>query len=265
MAATLAAVGLIGIALVLARAIQAAVAGRLGWWAVPLLTGWIGVPVHEGAHLLAARLLGRRVASVRWFAPDPATGTLGRVQWEPGRGPGAWLAAAVVAIAPLAVGALVLGGLARLAGVGALDAAVDPLVGARAWPELDSAVRDAAVALAADLRRAWAGGAWSRAAVVAWGWMSVAIAAHMAPSHEDIKPAWRGVLLVAVAGAGAVWGLEAAHVPALRHVAAGSGWVAGHLLPGLLLGCLALGVAGLLALGVAVTCHVAAPRAQPRH
>ena len=263
MATLFAAVVLMGLAVVLSRAIQAAVAGRFGWWAVPLLTGWIGVPVHEGAHLLAARLLGRRVASVQWFAPDPQTGTLGRVVWEPGRGPLAWLAGPVVAVAPLAVGALLLGGLARLAGVTALDAAVDPLMAAQDWPALQGAVAAAGLALWADVRHSWDGGPWTSAATVAWLWLTVAIAAHMAPSAEDWRPAWPGLLLGGTVGAAAIAGLEHAHVPALSVSVRTAGWLAGHLLPGLLLGCLALAASGVLSALVAVTCRSVAPRARP--
>jgi len=52
---------------------------RLGWRAV-LLTGWLGVPIHELSHLACARLAGHRIVAWRLFSPDPASGTLGYVR-----------------------------------------------------------------------------------------------------------------------------------------------------------------------------------------
>ena len=55
------------------------VSHRLGWNGV-LLTGCIGVPIHELSHLISAKLFGHRVVGWRLFEPDPATGTLGYVR-----------------------------------------------------------------------------------------------------------------------------------------------------------------------------------------
>jgi hypothetical protein len=61
------------------RAVGRFVSHRLGWRAV-LVTGWIGVPVHELSHLFAVVIFRHRVVGWSLFDPDPATGTLGYVR-----------------------------------------------------------------------------------------------------------------------------------------------------------------------------------------
>jgi hypothetical protein len=87
------------------------IAHYLGWKGV-LLTGWIGVPVHELSHLFAARLFGHRIIAWKLFDPDPASGTLGYVRHAYSRR-SLWqiLGTFFVGIAPLIVGGLVLWGL----------------------------------------------------------------------------------------------------------------------------------------------------------
>ncbi|MEO1172358.1 MAG: hypothetical protein AAFX94_09935 [Myxococcota bacterium] len=63
----------------LERRVSRGVSHALGWNAV-LFTGWLGVPLHELSHLMAARLFGHRVVAYRLFDPDPVTGTLGYVR-----------------------------------------------------------------------------------------------------------------------------------------------------------------------------------------
>ncbi len=74
---------------------------RLGWRPLLATTGWLGVPVHEGAHALACVLTRRKIRALRLLAPDRQTGVLGYVLWEPGTGPVAWLAELLVGLAPL--------------------------------------------------------------------------------------------------------------------------------------------------------------------
>lgn len=50
-----------------------------GWRGV-LVTGWLGVPLHELSHLLLARLFRHRIVSFSLFDPDPVSGTLGYVR-----------------------------------------------------------------------------------------------------------------------------------------------------------------------------------------
>ncbi|MEM6532799.1 MAG: hypothetical protein AAF654_09245 [Myxococcota bacterium] len=61
------------------RWVSRGVSHALGWNAV-LFTGWLGVPLHELSHLLAARLFSHRIVAYRLFDPDPVTGTLGYVR-----------------------------------------------------------------------------------------------------------------------------------------------------------------------------------------
>lgn len=175
---------------------KAQVVQAFGWWGVPLTTGWIGVPIHELSHVLAARLLGRSVVRVHWFAPDQATGSLGAVEWRPGTGPIAWLALLIVGLAPLFGGSLGLRALLYGA-ASALELPLpEPPVGAdwQAW-------RQAMAALAE-----WAATAtlvvWKRPGLTAWlavaGWWAVvSVATHLSPSRSDLRGAWRGGLLVA--------------------------------------------------------------------
>ncbi len=205
----------------------------LGWWGVPLTTGWIGVPVHELSHVLAARLLGRKVVRVRWFAPDAETGNLGSVEWQPGSGPLAWLAMLTVGFAPLLGGALVLRAMLH----GASWAVGLPLPGPPASADW-LAWRQAVLALA-DWAKLATLAVWRRpdplawSAVAAW-WAMASVAAHLTPSSADLRGAWRGGLAVAVAMTLAVAGCELADIRwqdlAMR-TAVGLGWL---VAPGLL-------------------------------
>lgn len=218
-----------------------------GWWGVPLTTGWIGVPVHELSHVLAARLLGRQVDRVQWFAPDAESGNLGAVHWQPGSGPLAWLAVFAVGFAPLLGGALCLRALLE----GAAWALGLPLPQAPAssdWPAWHSS----GVALAS-----WAAAAttsvWRRADPLAWSavagwWTVVSIAAHLSPSSSDLRGTWRGALLLAATALVAVMGCELAEIawqPALIRAGLALAWL---LAPGLL-----LAIPAGLALGAAAT------------
>ncbi len=169
----------------------------LGWWGVPLTTGWLGVPLHEASHVVAAKLLGRTVVRVRWFAPDADTGTLGAVEWQPGTGPLAWLAVLAVGVAPLVAGTLALRGLLQLVAY-TMDL---PLPSAplatdlHGWLAATLALGRWALTLTHTV--------WMRHDALAWlaplGWWTVAsVAAHLTPSRADLRGVWRGVLLLAV-------------------------------------------------------------------
>lgn len=77
-----------------------------------LLTGCIGTPLHEMSHAVFARLFGMNVNKVVFYQPDPASKTLGYVDFtfNPHR---AWhrIGLVIVGIAPL------IGGLAVIQGV----------------------------------------------------------------------------------------------------------------------------------------------------
>lgn len=176
------------------------VAQKVGWHAV-LVTGWIGVPLHELSHLVVARLLGHRIVDYRLLAPDPATGTLGYVRhaylrkspWQP-------IKDACIALAPLAAGLAVLASLV-------------------AWTTSPTAIRDIYVELRATtalpahplptglltLAGALLHGldALTRSVWVARGpWLplqlyfAIAVAAHMAPSARDLRTAGMGLVVL---------------------------------------------------------------------
>lgn len=50
----------------------------LGWRSI-YLTAWIGTPIHEFSHLLFIKLFRHKVTEVSLFQPDPQTGKLGHV------------------------------------------------------------------------------------------------------------------------------------------------------------------------------------------
>lgn len=52
---------------------------RLGWRGL-MITAWLGVPLHELGHLLFVWLFRHRLIEVKFFAPNPAAGTLGYVR-----------------------------------------------------------------------------------------------------------------------------------------------------------------------------------------
>src|SRR5262249_26871125 len=91
------------------RASGRVVAHHLGWRGV-LITGWLGVPLHELAHLVTAKLFGHRIVGVAFFDPDPSTGTLGYVRHAHAKRT-AWqtVGNAFIGVAPLLTGAMALG------------------------------------------------------------------------------------------------------------------------------------------------------------
>lgn len=228
----------------------AALVRLAGWHAIPFTTGWLGVPVHEGSHLLACLLLGRRVRQVRWFAPDSSSGTLGQVSWEPGRPPFSWLAALLVGLAPLAFGTAVLQGLARLAAlVAGRELAVLPATSLFEWGQGLARWLQLAVDLTTH---SWSRGGTSRALVLLGWYGSACIAAHLTPSRADLAGTWRGLIVIAILSSLALVAARAAQLPVqallLHALALGAAWVA----PGLLLALVALLLLWLAASGLAV-------------
>ena len=171
------------------------IAHHLGWRGV-LITGWLGVPVHELSHLAAARLFGHRIIAWKLFDPDPVTGTLGYVRHAYNRR-NAWqlLGGFFIAVAPLAAGA---------AGLAAIVCWMAP---AAAWATLPSALAPGAGSTALAVV-----GAFHRGGAVVWGhrspllplqlYLAVCLASHMAPSRADLSGGLSGGLLALVLTAG---------------------------------------------------------------
>jgi hypothetical protein len=198
------------------RAVGRFVSHRLGWRAV-LVTGWIGVPVHELSHLCAALIFRHRIVGWSLFDPDPTSGTLGYVRHAyRRRSPWQLAGTFFIGIAPL------LGGAAALALLGAWmvpPARLGALVteGRLAAPP-PSAVDPAAIGeiahrlgrfglnLAAEVWRART--PWLPLQL----YLCAAIAAHIAPSPRDLIGGLPGAMLLAlvlmgVALAGAAMGI----------------------------------------------------------
>ena len=199
---TCALAGLVGCALLLhfvERRTGRCIAHRLGWKGV-LLTAWVGVPVHELSHLIAARFFGHRIIAWRLFEPDPASGTLGYVRHAYSRR-NLWQQSGefFVGIAPL------FGGSAALLSL-------------LAWALNDGELRFFYQAQEILLRALEAEGwqilpqillGWGRVAErmlgALWeqrdGWtplqlyLCIAVACHLAPSARDLRTSWHGILV----------------------------------------------------------------------
>ena len=57
------------------RRVSRRLSHRFGWRSV-LVTGWLGVPLHELSHLAMCWVFRHRIVAYRLFDPDPRTGTL---------------------------------------------------------------------------------------------------------------------------------------------------------------------------------------------
>jgi hypothetical protein len=205
------------------RGVGRFVAHRLGWRAV-LVTGWIGVPVHELSHLVAAVVFRHRIVGWSLFDPDPTTGTLGYVRHAHTR-PSVWQTAGYffIGVAPLVGGAAALallllwmvppatlGGLLAQSG---LLAAAGPA--SAAAPVAAPAAAPAALASGAGLgdlgrRLLDLGGALLAEVWRARTWwlplqlyLAAAVAAHLAPSARDLAGGLRGAVVVIVLLGGA--------------------------------------------------------------
>jgi hypothetical protein len=221
----------------------------LGWWGVPLTTGWLGVPVHELSHVLAAWSLGRKVERVQWFAPDAETGTLGAVHWQPGKGLLAWLAVLWVGVAPLAGGAACLQGiLAAAASVSGVPLPTREVAAEAGLLPVGLALWRWAIAVT---HKAWQADTALRWASAAAWWAMISIAGHMLPSRADLQGTWRGGLVVAVFAAAGLAALQMAGVAWQLPARQAATWLSWQLLPGLALALAATLGWGVLASGVA--------------
>jgi hypothetical protein len=175
------------------RLVSRHVAHHLGWNAV-LVTGWLGVPLHELSHLAVAKLFGHRVVAWTLFDPDPVSGTLGYVRHAYSRR-SLWQLAGTffIGVAPLAVG------------TGTLLLVLAWVLPAEAQHRL---ARQAAALSHVSPELAWRGVGALAAALASAVWsarsvwlplqlyLAIAVAHHMAPSPADLKGALPGLALL---------------------------------------------------------------------
>lgn len=173
------------------RLLAARLHSRLGWRGV-LVTGWLGVPVHELSHAAACLIFGHRVERLSLFAPDPRTGRLGSVQhaWDR-RSLYQQAGRFVIGIAPLLGGALLLVALTALLGPAGL--ATPPVRAGDGWLGALQAAVDHARALATALS-----GEQGLRRGLTWLYLYLAlcVGAHMAPSPADLRGCAPGLALL---------------------------------------------------------------------
>jgi hypothetical protein len=180
---------------------------RLGWRGM-LLTGWLGVPIHEFSHLLLAKIFRHRIIGWKLFQPDPVTGTLGYVRHSYNR-ENAWqiVGCFFVGIAPLFVGGALLALLLKwifpdvtLPSEFILPSFDSPqsfnLLLQQAWPLLKGVVKALALALWKDPSP------WLPLQL----YLGLCIASHLAPSGTDLRNGLAGfILFIAISFVAVFW------------------------------------------------------------
>jgi hypothetical protein len=73
------------------------------------LVAWLGTPIHELGHALFCVIFRHKIVKIKFFQPDPATGTLGYVQhkWNP-RNPWHVLGNFFIGVGPMVLGSAAL-------------------------------------------------------------------------------------------------------------------------------------------------------------
>ena len=173
------------------RRISRRLSHRFGWRSV-LVTGWLGVPVHELSHLLLCVVFRHRVVSFSLLDPDPQTGTLGYVRHAyRQRSPYQLAGSFFIGIAPLLGGALVLVAALRLLLPSAL-----PALGAPPSPELGAQLTHTAALAGATLRGIFTVGHLGSLSFWAFLLVALCVGSHLSPSRPDLEGAWPGMLLL---------------------------------------------------------------------
>jgi len=183
---------LLGLALrSLERLITSRLASRLGRRWV-LVTGWLGVPVHELSHVAACWLFMHRVERVVLFDPDVRAVSLGRVEhtWS-AINPWAQIGRLVIGVAPLIGGAAALIGVTHWLGPGVvLEPPVDPSAG------IVATLSGLADELARMAREWWKAPSAPDAGTALWLFLCLCIGSHMAPSRADLTGSLAGLLVL---------------------------------------------------------------------
>jgi len=172
-----------------------------------LVTGWLGVPVHELSHAVLCIVFRHRIDKLVLFQPDPKTGTLGYVihSWD-GRSPWQVLGTFFIGIAPLAGGAaailaslhFLLPGTLRVPDI-VLPAGPGDEAG---WVAMGHALRDSVAHAARAM--------FSPANLASWRpwvffYLALCIGSHISPSRPDLRGSLPGglVFLALLLGAAA--------------------------------------------------------------
>lgn len=192
-------VGLLALLQLQERAAGRFLSHRLGWRSV-LVTGWLGVPLHELSHLLLALLFGHRVIAWRLFDPDPVSGTLGYVRHAYSRrSPWQVVGTVFIALAPVVAGGAALAGL--------LTWVLPPAARAELWRGAAGLEQASGAAELAPLLWALAGDlatqVWAHRSV--WlplqCYLAACVASHMSPSRADLAGALAGAGAATLAAA----------------------------------------------------------------
>lgn len=201
----LAACGLLALLHLQERVVGRYLSHNLGWRSV-LVTGWLGVPVHELGHLLFAAIFGHRVVAWRLFEPDPVSGTLGYVRHAHSRRSLYQVLGNVfIAAGPLVTGGLVLGATLYWMLPGEILAALGrDALALGSLDDLPRQVRDLGLGLAVKVwqhRTPW---------LPLQLYLAICVASHLCPSTADLSGALAGlgVLLALLALAAGLCGLQ---------------------------------------------------------
>jgi len=171
---------------------------RLSGRRAVLLTGWLGVPIHELSHALMCAIFRHRIDKLVLFHPDPKSGTLGYVNhsWSR-RSPWNLLGAFFVGIAPLLGGAAAILGLLRLLLPGVLvvpDVALPQGPGDGAgWAALGRGLQEALAHAGRVLFSREHLGSWR---LWVFLYLALCVGSHISPSREDLRGSLAGGLAV---------------------------------------------------------------------
>jgi hypothetical protein len=175
------------------RALATRLVSRFGWRGV-LLTGWLGVPLHELSHAAACLLFRHRIEKLSLLAIDRTTGRLGEVQhaWER-RSLYQQVGRFFIGVAPLAGGALVLWLLTLAFGPPDLKLSLG-----QAAADLPSTAREALHQAGRLLLLLLAPSQLALGLTWLYLYLCLCVSAHMSPSGSDLRGGLPGFLLLVV-------------------------------------------------------------------
>jgi|GEM_PF-458617 len=196
---------LFGVLLYLAeRMTHVTYAKTIGWKGI-LWTAWLGTPVHETAHLVFCWIFRHRVNQVKFFSPDKESGTLGYVNhsYNP-RSLYQSIGNLFIGLAPLFVGAAVIylifsylvpGGAHHLS---SYRVNVDPEL-MRSSPLLFlDGMKSALLTGVSTVFGMFKPEFYTNYRFWIFVYLAFCISSHLAPSPEDLKGAWSGLVVAII-------------------------------------------------------------------